>query len=367
MLKRLVIVILLIGLLVGGIAAIKYRQFQAMQARFAKAPPPAVIASTTVASENWQPALQAVGSLVAVHGINVTTDVSGLVDKVLFKSGQPVKQGELLVKLDDTLDRAALDGLRASLELARVQYKRSADLLPKKAVSQSKYDADRAAYDVAQAKLAEEQVAIAKKSIRAPFSGRLGLRKVDPGDYLSPGTAIVSLRALDPIYVDYSLPQNDLPRLHVGMQVRLTTGAYPGTTFDGTVTALESGVDEGTRSIKLRATLDNPDGRLRPGMFVEVRTLLPKQEAVLTVPRTAISYNTFGNYVYVLVKDKKGTLRAMRRQVETGNARKGRVQVTEGLKSGEEVVRAGLVKLHQGQAVKVDNSVKLDDATVPSE
>lgn len=364
MLKRLLIVILILAGLVGGIFAIKYRQFQAMQAQLAIARPAAVIASAKVEREVWQPTIKAVGSLVAVHGINVTTDVPGLVDQVLFESGQWVKRGDLLLKLDDTLDRAALQGLRASLALTRIQYKRSAELLPNKAVSRSQYDEAKASYDVAQAKLAEQEVAIAKKEIHAPFDGLLGLRKVDPGDYLSPGTAIVSLRALDPIYVDYSLPQSDLPKIHPGMKVELSTGAYPGTSFDGGVIALESGVDEGTRSIKIRATLANPDGKLRPGMFIEVRTLTSHTEDVLTVPRTAISYNTYGDYVYLIEQGKDSALTVKRRQVETGGSKAGQVEISSGLEAGEEVVRAGLVKLHDGQTVTIDNSVKLDDAEI---
>lgn len=367
MLKRLIIVLGGVLVLVGIIGGIKFMQFQGMKAMFSKPQPPAVIASAEAKVEQWQPTLRAVGSLVSVNGIDVTTEVAGLVDKIEFQSGQTVKTGDLLLQLNDSLDRATLEGLKANRKLAKIQFDRAADLLPKRAVSQSAYDEAKANYEVAQANVVTQETATAKKAIRAPFSGVLGLRKVDPGDYLSPGTAIVSLRTLDPIYADYSLPERDYPSLRPGMTVEISTGAYAGQVFKGELSAMEPGVDVGTRSVKLRATLPNPDGKLRPGMFVEVRTLQSQQEDVLTVPQTAISFNTYGNFVYVITKGEGDALVAKRRQVETGAVREGRVVVTSGLKAGEQVVRSGTNKLRDGQPVKIDNSVQLNDAEVTKE
>ncbi len=367
MFKRLVIVVVGVLVLVLAIGSVKYMQFKGMQAMFSKPQPPAVIASAEVKAEQWQPTLRAVGSLVAMHGIDVTTEVAGLVDKIQFESGQPVKAGDVLLQLNDSLDRATLEGLKANRKLAKVQFDRAAELLPKRAVSQSSYDEAKANYDVAQANVVTQETATAKKTIRAPFSGVLGLRKVDPGDFLSPGTAIVSLRTLDPIYVDYALPERDYPSLKPGMTVEISTGAYPGQVFKGELTAMEPGVDVGTRSVKLRATLANADGRLRPGMFVEVRTLQPQQEAVLTIPQTAVSFNTYGDFVYVITKGEGGAMVAKRRQIETGAEREGRVVVTKGLQAGDQVVRSGTNKLRDGQPVAIDNSVQLNDAEVTKE
>lgn len=367
MFKRFALAVVLLLLILGGIAWVKMEQKRAMDAQFAQPLPPTVIASAEVTTESWQPALRAVGSLVAVSGIDVTTEVAGLVAGVAFESGQQVNAGDLLIRLDDSLDRAALKGLEANAELARVQYQRAADLLPKRAVSQSDFDEAKANYDVARARVAEQQQVLEKKRIHAPFGGLLGLRRVDPGDYLSPGARIVSLNALDPIHVDYSLPEHEFRKLAVGMKIDVTLSAYPGERFSGEVTAIESGIDEATRSVQVRATLLNNDGRLRPGMFVEVETRHAAAHEVLTVPRTAVSFNTYGNFVYVIETGEGGAMTVHRRQVKTGASKGGRVAVSEGLQAGEQVVRAGLVKLRDGQAVTIDNSVVLSDAEVSGE
>ncbi|MGD8710623.1 MAG: efflux RND transporter periplasmic adaptor subunit, partial [Ectothiorhodospiraceae bacterium] len=351
----------------GGIAAWKYRQIQQMTAQMSKPQPPAVVASAKVDSRSWRPAIDSVGSLRAVNGISVTTEVAGVVSSIEFQSGERVEDGTTLVTLDDTIDQAALQGLIADRKLARVQYERAANLLPKRAVSQSQYDEARARFDSAQAKVAEQQARIGKKTIKAPFNGLLGLRQVDLGEYVSPGDEIVRLQALDPIYVDYSVPERQFRNVSVGQAVEVSVDAYPNRTFDGKVTAINSGVDEGTRSFRIRASLENPDGSLRPGMFAEVNTLAPDSRNVLTVPRTAISYNTYGDFVYRLEEQNDGKLLARRQQVTTGDTRQGRVEIVKGLKQGQRVVRAGLVKLRDGQPVSVDNSVALDDGKVGTE
>ena len=367
MLKRLLVVIVCLGAVFGGIAYLKYKQFRQFQAQMSQPRAPATVASAQVRTETWQSSLRAVGSLVAVNGTEVTTEVAGIVDNIRFKSGQVVGKGAVLVNLDDTVDRATLLGLQADQRLAEVQFRRAADLLPRRAVSQSDFDAAKATYDSARAKVKEQRAKVDKKSIRAPFSGLLGIRRVNLGEFLSPGTAVVELNALDPIYVDYSLPERYFRQLTPGQRVEVRLDAYPGETFRGKVTAIDSGVAKGTRTINVRAMLPNIEQRLRPGMFAEVQTLEGRTRDVQTVPRTAVSFNTYGDFVYVIESGKDGHLTARRRQVQTGEVRQGRVVITKGLQAEERVVRSGLVKLRDGQAVQIDNSVKLDDAEITHE
>lgn len=367
MLKRLIIVIVLLVVIFGGIFAAKYVQFQRMSAQLAQPQPPATVASTEVQSERWQPNLRAVGSLVAVNGIEVTTEVAGTVSEIDFESGQPAKKGDVLLKLDDSVDRATLSGLKANKRLAKVQLRRMQDLLSRKVVSKSDFDEAKAKYDAADAAVNEQEAVIAKKTIRAPFAGLLGIRQVDLGQYLAPGTQIVSLQSLTPIYVDYALPERQFQKIATDQEVKVRVDAYPRQTFTGKVTAVEPGVDRGNRMVKVRATIVNEDARLRPGMFADITSLLPGDQQVLTVPQTAISYNTYGDFVYLIADERNGKLVARRRRVETGQVREGRVEIRNGLEAGQRVVRAGLVKLRDGQAVKIDNSVALRDAEVRTE
>lgn len=366
MLKRLVFVAVLLLIIFGGIFGWKYVQFQGMKAQMAKPQPPATVAAAQVQRDTWHPSLQAVGSLVAVQGVDVSSEVTGTVSEILFESGAQVEQGAVLVKLDDKVDRATLTGLKADQRLAEIQFQRAANLLSSKAVSKSNYDEAKAKQDAAQADVAEQQAIVDKKTIRAPFAGLLGIRQVDVGEYLQPGAKIVRLLMLDPIYVDYSLPESRYQDVKVGQKVLVQTPAYPGQSFEGQVSAVDAGITEGTRTLRVRATLNNPDGRLRPGMFAEVRTVQADAQQVLTLPRTAISFNTYGDFVYLVRADEKDSekLVVKRQQVETGAVREGRVQITKGLEAGDRVVSAGLVKLRDGQPVTIDNSVDLDHTKV---
>lgn len=361
---RLILVLLLLGAIFGGIFMLKREQGMQMAAMQATPPPPASVAVTEVRAEQWQPAIRAVGSLTAVNGIAVTTEVAGTVREISFESGQQVSAGDILVRLDDAVDRGALAGLIADRELARTQFERASELSSRRAISQSEIDETRFRYEGVQARVSEQQALLARKTVRAPFDGLLGLRQVDIGEFVSPGSAIVTLQALDPIYVDYSVPEREFRNLEPGHVVALRVPAYPDREFQGTVSAIDSGVDEGTRSIKVRATLPNTDGTLRPGMFAEVRTLRPNKRDVVTVPRTAISFNTYGDFAFIVSEGEGGKLTVSRRQVETGESVEGRIEVRQGLEAGERVVRAGLLKLREGQAIAVDNSVELDDASV---
>ncbi|MGD2075105.1 MAG: efflux RND transporter periplasmic adaptor subunit [Gammaproteobacteria bacterium] len=359
MIKRLILVVLLLVVVFGGIFGWKYFVAQKMAASMAAPPPPATIASAEVRVETWQPYLYSVGSVAAIQGVFVTTEVPGQVKEILFESGHQVEAGDIILQLDDSVDEADLEGLIAQRNLARLQFERARKLVKERSVSQSEYDQSRAQLESAEATVASKRALIAKKKIRAPFSGRLGIRQVDVGEYLSPGTNIVPLQALDPVYVDYTLPERHFEQLHDGQPVRVEVQAYPGRVFEGSISAINPGIDPGTRSVRLRATLDNPEELLRPGMFAEVRTVLPARDDVLTVPRTVITYNPYGESVFVIL-EKDGGHVVQRRQVETGEVRDGRVEIVEGLEVGEQVVSAGQVKLRNDQAVVIDDSVELD-------
>jgi membrane fusion protein (multidrug efflux system) len=359
MTKRMVLVVLVLGLLLGAMFGWKFYQAQKTAALASMPPPPATVAAAEVQTETWQPYLEAVGSLVAIQGIQVTTEVAGKVSRIHFESGQPVEAGTLLLELDDSVDQAELEGIIAERRLAQLQYKRRDELLESKTISRSDVDEARLRLENAIAQLAAKQAVIAKKRITAPFSGWLGIRQVDLGEYLQPGAAIVPLDSLDPIYADFSLPEQHLDQLSIGQPVEITVQAFPGESFDGRISSMDPGIDPGSRSLRLRATLANPDGRLRPGMFAGVSTLLPQRPAVLTLPQTAITYNPYGDSVFVIQQGESGAS-VQRRQVETGGVRNGRVEIVQGLEAGERVVSAGQVKLRNGQSVVVDNSIALE-------
>ncbi|VAW72786.1 Probable Co/Zn/Cd efflux system membrane fusion protein [hydrothermal vent metagenome] len=359
MTKRLILVILLLIVIFGGIFGWKYYSGAQMAAMMSRPPPPAVIATAEVKMESWQPYLHAVGSVTATQGIFVTTEVAGQVREILAKSGQVVKAGDVLLRLDDSVDVADLNGLIAQRTLSKLQFERAGKLLKDKSVSRSNYDTSRANLDSAEAAVASKRALIHKKTISAPFSGQLGIADINLGQYLSPGAAIVPLQTLDPVYVDYALPERYLADVRVGQTVEVQVQAWPDRRFKGVVSAINPGIDTATRTLRLRATLDNPDQLLRPGMFAEVSTVLPMRDNIFTLPRTAVTYNPYGESVFVVQQKDEGLI-AQNRPVKTGKVRAGRVEIIEGLKAGEVVVTAGQNKLRNGQPVSVDNSVQLD-------
>lgn len=321
--------------------------------------PPAVVSSATVQSDTWQPALKAVGSLVASDGVVVANEVVGIVKSIEFKSGQPIKAGDVLLTLNDEVDLADLAALTASEKLADLNFRRLNKLIHEKTVSQSNLDEARAELDSTRALLNAKRATIRKKTIRAPFGGKLGIRRVDLGQYLAPGTEIVNLQSLAPIFVDYSLPERYLKKLSLGQAVDVQVLAYPERTFQGEISAISPRIATGSRSIRIRAILSNKEQLLRPGMFAEVATQLPSRNNVLTLPERVISYAPYGNTVFQLI-DKEGKLTAERKQVQTGEVRNGQVEIISGLAEGDTVAADGINKLRNGQTVKIDNSVKLD-------
>lgn len=331
-----------------------------------KAQPPSVVSSTTVTTDIWQPVLTSVGSLVAVNGIDVSTEVNGTVSEILFQSGENAAKDQVLIRLDDSIDKAALEALQADQAIAKVQFERVQGLMKKSVISKSEFDEAQARYDAARARVRQQEAVIKRKVIRAPFPGLAGLRNVDLGEFIEAGDAVVSLQQLNPVYVDYTLPERHLRKITVGQAITATFDAVPDQAFSGKVTAVDSGIDIGTRTLKIRATLDNVEHILRPGMFALVETDVGDAVPVLTLPRTAISFNSYGNFVFVINKDDDGNLSVKRRSVKTGEIRDGKVAV-ENLDPETTVVRTGLVKLRDGAGVRIDNSIPLDDAGIGGE
>jgi membrane fusion protein (multidrug efflux system) len=357
--KRFLLVVVGLAVVFGGIFGWKAYMGKKMAAMMSGPRPPAVIASADVTAAEWVPHLDAVGSLVSTRGVEVNNEVAGQVKAIQFSSGQSVRKGDVLIQLDDEVDQADLQGLVAQRHLAELQYERTEKLFKEdQAVPRADYDEARAKLDNARAAVVSMQALIAKKRVRAPFAGLLGIRQVNPGQYLPPGSAIVMLQALDPIHADFSLPEQDFPKVAVGQKVEVRVRGEGDRVVPGAVSAINPGLDPGTRNVRVRATLPNPDGRLRPGMFAEVRVILPTVKQVLTVPQTAVFFRPYGDSVFV-IQDKDGARIAENRPVTTGEVRDGFVEVVKGLAPGDKVVSAGHQKLRNGQNVKVDNSIVL--------
>ena len=359
MLKRLLILLVVLAVLIGGFVWFKQQQAQQAAAMMAP-PPPAVVTATEVRSQIARPSLQATGTLVAVKGVELSAEVDGIVREIAFQSGQAVKQGDLLLRLDDEVDRADLQGARASLELARLKFDRFKRLLRDKSVSQSDYDTAQAELSSARAAVAAKQATIDRKTLRAPFDGVLGIEQISLGQYLAKGSPIVPLVQLDPVHVDFSLPERQLPQLAVGQQVSISVAAWPQA-FSGEVIAIDPDVAVDTRQVRVRARLSNPQGQLRPGMFARVGIDLGREEPVLTLPRVAITYAPYGDSVYV-IEQADDKLTVQQRQVTSGVVIGDRVVISEGLSEGEQVVLTGQVKLRNGAAVQIDNRIAPADA-----
>ncbi len=357
-----IFIIVLFGLLFGA----RFWQFKSMASSRINPPPPTV-SIETVKTIRQRPQLTAVGSVVATHDIGVTTEVGGIIRHILFKSGDKVAAGRVLVKLDDRVDQAALLAKKSAAKLAEIQYKRSAKLLPKRLVSKSSHDEVRASFEAARAVVTQQLAIINQRTITAPFTGFLGIRNVNLGQYLKPGDKVVTLQTLNPIYIDYSLPERYFSKLKSGLRVIALLDAFPGRKFIGKINAIQPGINSSSRTIKVRAIFNNKEGRLRPGMFAETLTLIGKEINILTIPRAAVSFNTYGNYVFILRKNKQGKLIALKKQVTLGRVAQGRVTVLKGIKLNDQVVVAGYLKLRNKLPVSVNNTVKLKHSEIISE
>ena len=359
MAKRLIIMAMLLTLVFGSLFGWKAFVRHKTAEYLANARPPAVVVSSAeVQEDRWQKQVESVGTLSAIQGVDVSSEVPGTVADISFRSGQQIRKGDLLVQLDATAERAELRSLEAQLELARLDYERALGLRESTALSQAQLDRAKSVMDSLQAQVEEQAAFIAKKAIRAPFAGELGIREVNLGEYVSPGTPIVTLQTLDPIYANFTLPERFLQELAVDLQLRVDVAAYPEDEFTGTVTAISPKVEETTRNVMVQATIANADRRLRPGMFARITVLTGGDHRVLTVPRTAITFYPYAESVFVIT-EQDGALVVDRRQVITGEIRSGRVEVVSGLLAGDLVVATGQLKLRAGQRVEIDNSIDL--------
>jgi membrane fusion protein (multidrug efflux system) len=349
---------------------VKFRQFQQAAAQGAAfQPPPEAVTTIVARQEKWPATLSAIGTVSAVQGVNVSADLAGIVDRIAFDSGGSVHEGELLVQLDTRQEQAQLAAAEAERELARLNFERLQGLVDEGATSRAEYDQAAAGQKQTEAKVGEIRAMIARKTIRAPFSGILGIRQVNLGQYLSSGDAVVPLQSLDPIYVNFGVPQQDAGQVRVGRGVRITTGEIAGANFAGRVTAINSVVDEATRNVQVQATLANPQGILRPGMFVQTEVMVGVSRSVPTLPASAISYAPYGDSVFVVtdMKNPNGqTYRGVRQQfVKLGPARGDQIAVVSGLTPSDEVVTSGVFKLRNGAAVLVNNKVQPENKRAP--
>jgi len=370
MAKRMLVMLTLTLLFVGALGFVKFKQIQTAIAQGAAyQPPPEAVTTIVATQEQWPSTINAIGTLAAVRGVTVSADLPGIVDQIQFESGDWVGEGQTLAILDTRQEQAQMAAAEAQRVLARLNFNLMQELLDQRVISKAEYDSATAQSRETEARVGEIRAAIERKTIRAPFSGMLGIRQVNKGQYLAGGDPVVTLQSLNPIYVNVGVPQQAIGQVRVGRGVRITTENLGNVAFDGRVTAIDSVVDQTTRNIQVQATLANPDGKLRPGMFVQTEMILGANQAVIALPASAISYAPYGDSVFVVsdMKDDKGrTYRGVRQQiVKVGPARGDQIAVLSGIKAGEEVVTSGLFKLRNGAAVQVNNKVKPGNNSAP--
>ena len=363
MTKRMVIMLATVAIVFGGIFG-----FQAFKAAMIKkfmssmSQPPQTVSTTKAAASPWQPSIEAVGSLRAVNGADLSLEVSGVVDSLSFNSGDDVAQGAPLLKLRSEDDQAKLESLQATAELNQITYDRDQKQFKLQAVSQATIDTDAANLKNAKAQVAQQQAILDKKFLRAPFAGHLGIRAVDLGQYLGAGTVIVTLQALDPIFLDFFVPQQAIDQVRLGQSVAVKVDAYKDQTFAGEITAINPRVDTSTRNVQVRATLKNADRKLLPGMYATVDIATGGPQDYITLPQTAITFSPYGDTVYIVDSkdgDAGGKPQLIARQtfVTTGATRGDQIAVLKGINDGDTVVTAGQIKLHNGSTVLIDNSI----------
>jgi len=363
MTKKIIFTILGVLAIIGILGGIKGLQINRMIAIGSQStPPPETVTTAVVRSESWEALITSVGSLEAVQGVMLTAELPGKVTRIAFEPGTKVKAGDLLLQQDISSEQAQLRAAEATVALTKLELERSRKLLGKKAVAQAKYDSDDALYKQAVAQIDGIRATIRKKTIRAPFTGRLGIRLVNLGQVIKEGEPIVSLQALDPIFVNFSLPQQRLAQVTPGLKVRVTTDALAGQAIEGEITAISPEVDAATRNIRVQATVANSQEHLRPGMFVNVAMVLPLREEVLAIPTTAVLYAPYGDTVFVVdakksEKDVEPVNVVRQKIVQLGEKRGDYVASLSGLEKGETVVSTGAFKLRNGQAVVVDNTL----------
>jgi membrane fusion protein (multidrug efflux system) len=369
--RRLVIMLLAVGLvffLVFGFGA--FRSYEIGKFLATLSNPPQTVATIQAATQPWQASMNSVGSVVAINGANLSAQIDGIVDTIDFKSGDSVPAGQLLLTLRPVDDAAVLAQLQATAALDAVNYQRDLKQFQADAVSMATVDADAASLKTANAQVAAQQALINEKQIRAPFAGTLGIRQVDIGQYLAAGTEIVTLQQLNPLFVDFYLPQQALSQIAVGQAVNIGVDAFPGQNFPGTITAINSALDTATRTVQVRAIIQNEKMLLRPGMFATVNIIVGQPRQLITLPQTAITYNSYGDTVFVVHqgKDDKGKDQLTVDQVfvTLGDTRGDQVAILNGISAGDQVVTAGQLKLKKGSIVLINNSVQPSDNPNPN-
>ncbi len=393
--KKMIVMIIAVLLLIAAIVGIKVMLVMKMIASM-KPPPPAVVTTAKATFQDWQPQLRAVGNVRAARGADLALDLAGLVTKVNVQSGDEVKEGQVLLQLRDSEDVAQLHQLEASAALADVTFGRAKQQLAVQAISKADYDQAAADLKAKQAAVAQQQVNVQRKQLRAPFAGRAGIVTITPGTYLNSGTTVVTVQQIDPVFVDFHLPQKNLGDVKVGQKVLLSLDAYPGKTFEGELSAINPKVDSDTRNVMIEAKVANPDKLLTPGMFADVTIDVGAKARYLTLPQTAVVYNPYGATVYIVKKkaeaDKAAAEQAKKDGgksqqpaaapagappippdalvvtqafVTTDGTRGDQVSITKGLDEGAEVVTSGQIKLKNGVQVTIDNSLVPTDAANP--
>lgn len=356
--------------LVGTLAGLKISQFSLMGQAAKREIPAEIVTAADAKADRWQPTINTVGTLAAFQGVTVTTESSGIVDTIAFEAGTKVKAGDLLVKLDTSVLEAQLQAGQARCDLARVSAERTRELFASKSGSKADLDTAEAQLKQAVAEVASIQAQINQKQVRAPFDGRLGIRQINIGQYIDRGNAIVSLQSLDPIYVNFNLPQQQLAQVQTGMKVNMSVDAMPGRVFEGLITAVNPEIETATRNVRIQATFTNADERLRPGMFTSVSVVLPQIEDVVIVPVTAILYAPYGDSVFVIEEklNEKGEkeLVLSQRFVRLGKIRGDYVAIESGLKAGQKVVTSGVFKLRNNMKVQVDNKLAPEFSQSPT-
>ena len=371
MTKRMLIMVGGVLLLIAILALAKFIQIRQMIANSPK-PSPRTVTAVKVGMLEWQPALTAVGTLTAVRGVDLSTEIAGLVRQVDFKSGQDVLAGQVLVQLNADSDIAQLHSLEAAAELAATVLARDKAQLEAQAISQAQVDSDMADLKSKRALVAQQAATVEKKTIRAPFAGKVGITAVNPGQYLNTGDKIVTLQTIDPIFVDFFLPQQQIAKLSVGLKLTLSNDAYAGQQFVGKITAISPKIDTTTRNVQVEATVGNAKRQMLPGMFASVSIDVGEKKRYLTLPQTAITYNPYGSTVFVVKPgDKKdeagnGQLEAQQVFVTTGATRGDQVAILKGLEEGQQVVTSGQLKLKNGTPVVVDNTVQPANSANPT-
>jgi membrane fusion protein (multidrug efflux system) len=365
--RRLIVVVVIVGVLLGGLVGWHLLVGHFIKQALAHNAQPLQTVTTMAAKySDWQPEISAVGSVRAVRGVDITTEVAGLVRALDFRSGDDAKRGQTLVQLNADSDLASLHALEAAADLADTVYARDKVQFEAEAISKAQLDADAADVKNRRAQAAAQAAVLAKKTLRAPFDGRLGITTVNPGQYLNPGDKVVTLQALDPLYIDFRLPQQQLAQVRPGLAARLSTDTFPGETFSGKITAVDPRVDPASRNFQAEATIANPGHRLLPGMFARVAVVSGDVKHYLTLPQTAITYNPYGSTVFLAVKDAKGKLTAQQTFVTTGPTRGDQVAILKGLNAGDEVVTSGQLKLKNGTPLDLSTASSPKDDANPT-